>query len=418
MSAAKRKLRPGEREEPGAQAEPGTEQAEEEPKAEEQQEPEPIDADTVRALKEADPFTRKAALLRLQRTHGNTVIQRLMREMSSTEASREGRIQQIGNRAEEGVASGMLMKSVLYRSEMEAEVEEAPLHAKSEREIVQDDINTIGQIFANYQAALHLFEATIGADAASESVPRAAVQDFIDDFTSRVFGDLLEVDLDAIPGLADGIDQAAGVAEEPADELKPTRDVGEPTLSLRNLAIAERERVAAEHAKIVKGQSGMMKNATDVLSTLDPETRHEQREELERISAAVNRMESSSHSADWLYRELLDAWKDELRDTSVLELELDERWNVKRAHIKGRDGRKLAQQLLGDNSGNFDLNGLRLFRRLLIKPAEMAEIRIEMDPAGKIRSIQRNEKAGQYVEEVRIRLQNEGLPSTRSLTGD
>jgi hypothetical protein len=402
-----RKPKPGEREDEEREGE-------EEPQAT----PAPIDLETIAALRAADPNTRKFSLLRIQRLHGNATVQRLMRELESTDATREARVQQLGERAEEPVPSGAMEKSVLYRSMMEAEIEAVPLDRKSEGELVQDDVNTIGEIFANYQTAMHMFESIIGADGASESVPREAVQDFISDFTERFFREILDVDLDAIPFLYDRVEGAIGFADDPSDDVKPHRDEGQPTNSLRNLALAERERLAGQHRSMLKGQSGMQRAAVEDMSTIDPDRRNEEREELARIAMEVNRMETSSHSAQWLFRQILDAWKDELRDTSVVHIDIDEQWNVRRAHIRGRDGRKLASQLLGDNSGVFDLNELKLTRVIRFHPAEMAEVEVTVAPGGDVKAVKRNEKGGDHVEEIVRRLNREGLPETRILSGD
>jgi hypothetical protein len=408
--ATRRQRRPGEREEDAGNE--GEEQEEGKPVAS------PIDVETIAALRAADPNTRKFSLLRIQRLHGNATVQRLMRELESTDASRDGRIQQLGERAEEPVPSGAMEKSILYRSMMESEIEAVPLDGKSEGEIVQDDVNTIGEIFANYQTAMHMFESVIGSDGASESVPREAVQDFISDFTEKFFREILDVDLDAIPFLYDRVEEAIGFADEPSEDIKPHREEGQPTNSLRNLALAERERLASEHRDMLKGQRGMMRGAVEDMSTIDPDRRNEEREELARIASEVNRMEMTTHSAEWLFRQILDAWKDELRDTSIVIVDIDEQWNVRRAHIRGRDGKKLATQLLGDNSGVFDLNELRLSRVVRFRPAEMAEVEVQLAPNGDVKGVRRNDKGGDHVEEILRRLNSEGLPETRILSGD
>jgi hypothetical protein len=228
----------------------------------------------------------------------------------------------------------------------------------------------------------------------------------------------MDVDLDAIPFLSDKVEAAIGFAEEPSEDIKPQREEGLPTNTLRNLSLAERERLAAEHKRMLKDQSGMTRQAVGEMTTIDPGRRHEEREELARIAAEVNRMELTTHSAEWLFKQILDAWKDELRDTSVVQVELDERMIVRRAHIRGRDGKKLATQLLGDNSGVVDLNDLKLWRKVKIRPAELAEIDLEMAPNGDIRNVRRNEKAAEYLEQVVRELNRDGLPETRILSGD
>ena len=128
---------------------------------EEREEERPLDSGTVQSLREADPRTRAQTILQLQRQHGNAAVQRVIRSLQVTDASRDARVQMIGERAEEPAPSGRLEKAALYREAIEAELDAAPLAAKSERDLMQDNVNTIGQIFTNYQAALHQFEAAV-----------------------------------------------------------------------------------------------------------------------------------------------------------------------------------------------------------------------------------------------------------------
>jgi hypothetical protein len=406
--AQARKRRPGERED---------EEAEQEGE-EKKDEPTPIDVETIAALREADPNVRKFSLLRIQRLHGNATVQRLMRELEGTDASRDARMQQIGNRAFEPVPSGTREKALVYRAMMEAEVESAPNNEKSEGEIVQDNINTVGQVFANYQAAMHMFEAAIGATPNSETVPREAVQDFLAMYTQKFFTELMETGLDSVPFLAEAVDGAIGFADEPSEDIRPVKGEGQPTNSLKNLALAERERVAGEHERMLKSQRLMIRAAISEMTTTDPLRRDEQRDALTGISVDVNRLEMTTHSAEWLFKQILAAWKEETKDSSTVQLDLDEQWNVRRAHIRGRDGKKLARQLVADNGGSFDLNELKLARRIVFRPAELAEVEVELAPDGSLRAVKSNQKGQIYVEEITRRLRTEGLPTTRILSGD
>ena len=138
----------------------------------------PLDSGTIQSLREADPRSRAQAILQLQRLHGNAAVQRVIRSLQVTDASRDARVQMIGARAEEPAPSGRMEKAALYRDAIEAELDKAPLAAKSERDLMQDNVNTIGQIFTNYQAALHEFEAAI-AEGACEAVPRELAKEVL-----------------------------------------------------------------------------------------------------------------------------------------------------------------------------------------------------------------------------------------------
>ena len=129
-------------------------------------------------MREADPRARAQAILALQRAHGNAAVQRVIRALQVTDASRDARVQMFAERAEEPAPSGRIEKAVLYREAIEAELDAAPLAAKSERDLVTDSVNTIGQIFTNYQAALHQFEAAVQSGA-GEAVPRELAKEVL-----------------------------------------------------------------------------------------------------------------------------------------------------------------------------------------------------------------------------------------------
>jgi len=174
-----------------------------------EEEPQPLDSGTVMALQAADPSTRARALLQLQRSHGNEAVQRVIRALQTTDAARDARVQSIGDRAEESAPSGQLERAVLYREAIAAELDAAPATSKTERELVQDNVNTVGQIFANYQAALHLFEhAMMGG--AGERVPRELAVELLREVAREVFEPVLDACVGVAPGMedlvGDGID--------------------------------------------------------------------------------------------------------------------------------------------------------------------------------------------------------------------
>src|SRR5215204_4714430 len=168
----------------------------------------PLDSGTIQSLREADPRARAQAILQLQRLHGNAAVERVIRSLQVTDASRDARVQMIGGRAEEPAPSGRIEKAALYRDAIEAELDAAPLAAKSERDLVIENVNTIGQIFTNYQAALHLFEEPVLAAAAETA------------------GEVTE-------HVADGI----GVADRWPAEQSRQPGASAPAFALRNLVV-------------------------------------------------------------------------------------------------------------------------------------------------------------------------------------
>src|SRR5919108_2605371 len=82
----------------------------------------PLDSGTIQSLRRADPRDRAQAILQLQRLHGNAAVQRVIRSLQVTDASRDARVQALGDKAEEPAPSGKLDKAQLYREAVEAEL--------------------------------------------------------------------------------------------------------------------------------------------------------------------------------------------------------------------------------------------------------------------------------------------------------
>src|SRR5918997_863603 len=232
---------------------------EEEEQAEDER---PLDSGTIQSLREADPRARAQAILRLQRLHGNAAVQRVIRSLQVTDASREARVQQIGERAEEPAPSGRMEKAALYRDAIEAELDKAPLAAKSERDLMQDNVNTIGQIFTNYQAALHEFEAAI-AEGAGEAVPRELAKEVLREAARDVFEPVLAAAAATAGEVAEHVEDGMGVTDVHPAETPREPGASAPAFALRNLLVAERRRIAATQMRMPKGQVAFAEDAAE-----------------------------------------------------------------------------------------------------------------------------------------------------------
>jgi hypothetical protein len=384
---------------------------------EDEAEPQPLDSGTVSALREADPHARARTLLQLQRLHGNDAVQRVIRSLQTTDASRDARVQAIGERAEEPVPTDRLEKAVLYREAVAAELDASPLASKTEREIVQDNVNTVGQIFANYQAALHLFEeAVVGG--LGETVPRQLAIEVLQEAAREVFTPVFETCDGVAPGLQELVAESMGKVDDVPEVEKREAGQSAPAHSLRNLVIAERQRVAIAHSRLIRRQVGLMNAAEDRVAGGGAGDFLDYRAVLMAAAGRLDELESGSHTAGGLFKVLFERWKELLRGRAEVRIVLDEQWNVLRAHIAAPDGGKLASQLLAGGGGFFDLNALHLTRHVTWQAAELAHCQAVIAPNGNPVGFDRNEKGGPFFEAFQRRLKNDGLPRTRVLTGD
>jgi hypothetical protein len=388
----------------------GREEEDEAPVAEDER---PLDSGTIQSLRESDPRARAQALLQLQRLHGNAAVQRVIRSLQVTDASRDARVQAIGERADEPAPSGRLEKAALYREAIEAELDAAPLAAKSERELMQDNVNTIGQIFTNYQAALHLFEEAVESGA-GEAVPRELAKDVLREAARDVFEPVMAAAAEVAGDVADHVGEGYGVADRWPAETPRAPGASAPAFALRNLVVAERRRIAAAQMRLLKAQVSFSDAAEDK-AVRDGSS---SRAGLIGASKDLNELEETSHSAEGIFKTLMERFKEAAKGRAEVTIVIDSDWRVVRAHITAPRGHKLAGQLLSEHSGWFDLNDLHLLRHVTWEPAERALCEAVLDRNGTPRRFDRNDKGGAFMDEFRARLRADGLPHTRVLTGD
>ena len=396
--------RPGEREEDEEQQKP----SEPETVPEEER---PLDSGTIQSLREADPRARAQAILQLQRLHGNAAVQRVISSLQVTDASREARVQMIGEKAEESAPAGRIEKAALYREAIEAELDSAPLAAKSERDLMTDNVNTIGQIFTNYQAALHQFEEAI-EKGAGEAVPRELAKEILREAARDVFEPVMAAAAETAGEVADHVRGGIGVTDVHPAEKPRQPGASAPAYALQNLLVAERRRIAATQMRLLKAQISF----GDLAGARAERGGDSYRKQLAGANMDLNEMEQTSHSADGIFKTIMDRYKDSAKGDGRVRIVIDKDWRVVRAHITGPRSNKLAAQLLQDHSGWFDLNALHLARHVTWEPAELAVCEALIDHRGNPRSFDRNEKGGAFFDEFQEKLRD-GLPFTRVLSG-
>jgi hypothetical protein len=160
-------------------------------------------------------------------------------------------------------------------------------HPARERELAQDSVKSVGQILSNYQAALHLFEEAVTGDI-GETVPPQLGLELLRTTAREMFAPVLEACAGVAPGLDDLVSEAiGGVGDAPAAERQ-----------MRDLVVAERERVAITHSRLITRQARLM----DVAE----EGGH--RAALVTAAARLEELQTGSHSAGALFNVLLERW--------------------------------------------------------------------------------------------------------------
>ena len=239
-------------------------------------------------------------------------------------------------------------------------------------------------------------------------MPLRTAVEAIQETAREVFGPVLDACTGVAPGLEDLVAESSGAVERP----QPGRSG--PVDGLRELVIAERQRVAVTHSRLIRRQAPLMKAAQeraagDVVAY---------RALLVAAAGRLDELAQGSHSAASLFDVLFERWKHVLRARVEVRVVIDERWTVVRAHIAAAHGGELAARLLADSGGRFDLNDLHLTRHVVWEAADHACGEAVIDPDGEPVRFDRNEQGAAYAEDFERRLRRDGLPPTHVLTGD
>jgi hypothetical protein len=158
---------------------------------------------------------------------------------------------------------------------------------QTERELVQHNVDTVGQIFSNYQAALHLLEEAVSSGY-GETVPRTLALEVLRETAREVFTPVLDACVGVAPGLEELVAESIGKIELPKGD------------AVRNLVVAERDRVAATHSRLIRRRPAFMAAA-------------ESRATLEAAAGRLDELAVTSHSAGALFNVLFDRWRELLR---------------------------------------------------------------------------------------------------------
>ena len=154
-------------------------------------------------------------------------------------------------------------------------------HPARERELAQDSVKAVGQILSNYQAALHLFEEAVGGSA---SVPPQLTRALLQQAARDVFAPVLDACAGVAPGLDDLVTESMAAAAAPAP-------------AVLDLVVAERERVAVTHSRLIRRQPRLIEAAGESAA----------------VAAAARRLDDlqiGSHSAGALFNLLFERWSD------------------------------------------------------------------------------------------------------------
>ena len=241
-----------------------------------------------------------------------------------------------------------------------------------------DNVNTIGQIFTNYQAALHLFEEAIAGGRRRGGPARARQGGPARGRARRL----------RAGARRRGRDRRRGRRpRRRRHRRRPTctrpRSRASPARARRPSRCEPARRRAApdrRHADAAAEGADRVRRRAPATARSAAATRYRKR--LTGANMDLNELEETSHSAGGIFKTIMDRYKEAAKGRARVRIVIDKDWRVVRAHITGPRSNKLAGQLLQDHSGWFDLNDLHLARHVTWEPAELAVCEALIDDRG------------------------------------
>jgi hypothetical protein len=338
-------------------------------------------------------------IMNLQRMIGNQAVLRLMRDGTSTTLQRKPK-------TEMGVKP--------------AEVAPVASDEKSAAEMAQDIMGTQLAILEGWATALDNFDKvmTSDSDAAGKANFQNVLYSFLED---KVVGELFK--RSKLPGVGD----AFALMNKMDGELKRAQ-AAKDSASLRGFYVMYRTAIGKLRqiilsttadfvARVRKAEesAGVNQQKADEYGML--------RLELENTLNALDYQLKQS-APETIYRLLTEQW---LRDSTVrldqvgvrasyvfIRLEAD--YSVRDAHIFGVGGQKLAEQLIRDAPGGIDVYSMKVPRLVhyFKEGARGASTVLKVDERG---FVDNRNSDGNY-RPLHSRLQQQGLPPTKKITGE
>lgn len=301
---------------------------------------------------------------------------------------------------------------------IDIEVVEAPPKSKlTERGLVEDNINTVETLFENYLLALDNFGFVVDHAAASEAIPKSVGSIVLQEVAKEVFDKVISAGTTAVPLLGDAVKLGIKILEKVDEEEKKTEG-NAVSNALKNLVVEERKQAGKAKGQVHTQRAEILQDADERLAKMDAGAKKAYRGQLEFENNNLTSMVGGSHSIEGMFKQITQKWIAKAPKGGVVHIFLDKDWKAFAVQIKAPMGARLAEQLMKDAGGEFDLNSFKVKRRVIYKPADLTFVEMDFDAAGTGSNITANIFGKNHLQAFVDNMSKKGLPKTKVMTGD
>lgn len=309
-------------------------------------------------------------------------------------------------------------KIMVQRDDLiDVDIVERPVSKLTEHGLVEDNINTVETIFDNYLLALDNFGFVVDHAAASEAIPKSVGSIVLEEVGKEVFDKVLSAGTKEVPLLGDAVKLGLKIMEK-VDEEQKKAEGNAISNALKNLVVEQRKQAGKAKGKVHTQRAEILQDADVRLAKMDPEVKKAYRAQLEYSNANLTGMESGSHSIEGMFQAITEKWIAKAPKGGVVQIALDKDWKAFGVHVKVPMGARLAEQLMKDSGGEFDLNSFKVKRHVVYKPADLTFVEMDFDAAGSGSNISANIYGKNHLQTFVDNMSKKGLPKTKVMTGD
>ena len=205
---------------------------------------------------------------------------------------------------------------------------------------------------------------------------------------------------------------------EKVDEEQKKAEGNAVSNALKNFVVEERKQAGKAKGQVHNQRAEILQDADERLAKMDPEAKKAYRGQLEFENNNLTQMSNGSHSIEGQFKQISEKWIGKAPKGGFVQIFLDKDWKAFAVQVKAPMGARLAEQLMKDAGGEFDLNTFKVKRHVIYKPADLTFVEMDFDAAGSGSSITANIFGKNHLQTFVDNMSKKGLPKTKVMTGD
>lgn len=287
--------------------------------------------------------------------------------------------------------------------------------------LVEDNMNLQEVILDNFGTALENFQTIVNASSEKEAIPKKVGEIVLDEITKLVINEVIDKSLEEFKPVKKIIELGKSIIEGVEKENKRS----------------EEAKQSNELAKFIVEERTTIRKLTDEIKINKVTTRQLAQQKYDAITDSGGKKAYFDYLAfqnnllrtdvagkftpEALFTRITESWitaNIKGGTPSYVFIRLDKNWTIVKAYIHAPRGQRLAEQLLRNAGGSFDVWSMHVPMTVEFFPEDLTWVTAIFDANGKSTEISSNIYGQKYVPEFFQNIKSKGIPKTKVLEGD